>query len=262
MTELVWDKIGDRTYQTGVDRGVLYLSDGTAAAWNGLTSVEEKFSQERKSYYLDGIKYFENVLPGDFSAQLKAFTYPDEFERINGVAPDGAGLFVHDQKPTSFGLSYRTLIGDDVFGTERGYKIHLLYNLTAIPGSNSYTSLGDQSDLIEFGWDLSGIPVATPGYRPTAHISLDSTKMNPSHIEYFEIILYGSDNVEPRLPTFQELIDLEESLSIVMITDNGNGSWTAVGPDQNIEMLDTTTFSLIDVDAVYLNADTYEISST
>lgn len=208
MTELVWDKIGDRTYQTGVDRGVLYLSDGTSAAWNGLTSVDEKVGRDTKSYYLDGVKYLENQTPGDFSAQLKAFTYPDEFDRINGVAPDGGGLFVHDQKPRSFGLSYRTLIGDDVSGTERGYKIHLLYNLMVVPDNNAYTSLDDGSKPIEFGWDLSGTPVATAGYKPTAHLSLDSTKIAPASLTAVEDILYGTSTANPRLPLFQELSTL------------------------------------------------------
>lgn len=262
MAELVWDKIGDRTYQTGVDRGVLYLPDGTAAAWNGLTSVEEKFSQSSKSYYLDGVKYLEHQIPGDFSAQLKAFTYPDEFDQVNGVISNTNGLFVHDQKPTSFGLSYRTLLGDDVSGTERGYKIHLLYNLMAIPDNISYTSVNDQAAPITFGWGLSGTPVAISGYRRTAHISLDSTEMNPGHIEQIEVILYGSDTVEPRLPTIQELFDLDKSLHMVMITDNGDGSWTAVGPDHHIEMFDTTTFSIIDVNSIYLDDDTYQISTT
>lgn len=208
MTKLVWDKVEDRIYQTGVDRGVLYLSDGTAAAWNGLTSIDEKFSQVSKSYYLDGIKYLEHVLPGDFSAQLKAFTYPDAFERVNGVASDGSGLFVHDQRPMSFGLSYRTLIGDAVFGTERGYKIHLLYNIKANPDSSAYASLDAGTKPIEFGWDLSGTPVATMGYRPTAHLSLDSTKLTSSKLAQIEDILYGTSTVNPRLPLFQELSTL------------------------------------------------------
>jgi hypothetical protein len=208
MTKLVWDKVGDRTYQTGVDRGVLYLSDGTAAVWNGLTSIDEKFSQSSKSYYLDGVKYLEHQTPGDFSAQLKAFTYPEEFEKINGVAPDGGGLFVHDQKPKSFSLAYRTLIGDDVSGTERGYKIHLLYNLMAIPDSNAYASLDAGSNPIEFGWDLSGTPAATAGYRPTAHLSLDSTKLTSAKLAQVEDILYGTPTVNPRLPLFQELSTL------------------------------------------------------
>lgn len=246
MAELVWDKVGDRTYQTGVDRGVLYLPDGSAVAWNGLTSVEERFTQERKVYYLDGVKYLEHILPGDFSAQLKAFTYPDEFERINGVAPGEDGVFIHDQKPSRFGLSYRTLIGDDVSGTDRGYKLHILYNLTAVPDNNAYTSLGDQAAPVEFGWDLAGTPVAVSGYRPTAHISLDSTKMNSTLLADLENTLYGSSGAE----------------ALVSITDNGDGTWTASGPDEYITMLDSTTGEISGANVTHLDVNTYEASTS
>lgn len=257
MTALVWDKIGDRTYQTGVDRGVLYLP-GVAVPWNGLTSVEERFSQERKPYYLDGVKYLELVSPGDFAGQLKAFTYPDEFERVVGVSNKGSGMFVHDQNPMSFGLSYRTLIGNDISGIKRGYKIHLLYNLTAIPDSNSYSSLDNQPKPIEFGWTLSGIPEMISGYRPSAHISLDSTKIKPTLLAKVETILYGLIDAVPRLPLFSEIF----SLIGITITDNGNDTWTAVGPDELIIMLDSTTFQIENADAVYLDANTYELSSS
>jgi hypothetical protein len=257
MAELVWHQVGDRIYQTGVDRGVLYLPDGIAVAWNGLTSVEETFSQEHKSYYLDGVKYLEHQLPGDFAASLKAFTYPDEFNQVVGVRDIGSGVFIHDQNLTSFGLSYRTLIGDDVSGIDRGYKIHLLYNLIAVPDNNAYMSLNDQSAPIEFSWSLSGVPSSVPGYRPTAHISLDSTKMDSVTLEEVETILYGSPGVNPRLLSFQEM----STFIGITITDNGDGTWTAVGPDQLITMLNATTFEIANANAVYLNTDTYNISS-
>lgn len=218
---------------------------GTAVVWNGLTSVEEKFGQERKSYYLDGVKYLDHVLPGDFSAQLKAFTYPDEFERINGVASGEDGVSIHDQKPMSFSLSYRTRIGDDVSGTDRGYKLHLLYNLTAVPDNNAYTSLGDQNAPIEFGWDLSGTPVAVPGYRPTVHISFDSTKIEPALLLEFENTLYGSSGSD----------------AVITILDNGDGTWTANGPDDLITMLDSTTGEISGADVVHVDADTYEVTT-
>lgn len=258
MTELVWDQVGGRTFQTGVDRGVLYLSDGTAVVWNGLTSIEEQFSYESKLYYLDGVKYLEHVVPGDFSASLKAFTYPDEFNKVVGVSDKGMGLSIHDQKLMSFSLSYRTLIGDDISGIDRGYKLHLLYNLMAIPDSFSYESLGDQSEPIEFGWDLSGTPVVVEGYRPTAHISLDSTKMDPLLFAELETILYGSVGINPRFPSLQELI----ALIYITITDNSDGTWTVTGPDHLITMFDATTFEISEANAIYLDANTYDISST
>jgi hypothetical protein len=229
-----------------------------AVAWNGLTSVEEKFTQDRTPYYLDGLKYLENQLPGDFSAQLKAFTYPDEFNQVVGISDRPSGMSVHDQKPKSFGLSYRTLIGDDISGTDRGYKLHLLYNLTAVPDNNAYASLGDQANPIEFGWALSGIPAVTLGYRATVHISLDSTKMSSSLLAKIEAILYGSPRAYPRLPLFSEIV----ALTSIIITDNGNGTWTAVGPDELITIPNATTFQIEGADAVYSDANTYQISST
>src|SRR5436190_16773892 len=177
MTALVWDRLGERIYQTGVDRGVLYLHDGTVAVWNGLTSVEESSDSERKAFYLDGVKYLENVIPGDFSAKLKAFTYPDEFYEVNGITTSDLGLGFYDQPSKSFNLSYRTRIGNDVKDLELGYKIHILYNITAVPDSYGFESSKDSgAQPIEFGWSLSGVPPKLPGFRPTVHVTIDSVK--------------------------------------------------------------------------------------
>lgn len=263
MTALLWDQVGDRTYQTGVDRGVLYLPGDTAVAWNGLTAIEEKVSRDVNSYYLDGVKYLEHQLPGDFSGSLKAFTYPDEFDLVNGIENDGNGLFVHDQKPMSFGLSYRTLLGDDVSGTNRGYKIHLLYNLMAVPDGSSFGSVDDQAAPISFGWTLSGTPPATLGYRPTSHLSLDSTKMDSDLLAIFEDTLYGSAGTKPMLPSFPEVLALiQEWGSIVVTTDNGDGTWSASGHPSDVKMLDDTTFEITRANATYSDPDTYQISST
>lgn len=262
MTALVWDAVGDRTYQTGVDRGVLYLPDAAGVVWNGLTSVEERPSHERKTVYLDSIKYLEHIIPSDFSAQLRAFTYPDEFDAVLGTLSDGGGLGVHDQRTTKFGLSYRTLIGDDVFRTDRGYRIHLLYNLTAVPDSSLYSSLNASPSPIEFGWSLSGTPVVVPGYRPTVHISLDSTKMDPMLFAGFEARLYGTDEDPARLPTFPEVLSLIETGVLFSITDNSDGTWTAVGPNDIVTVFDDGTFQISRVNATFLDAITYAIPIT
>ncbi len=261
MARIVWDKIGDRIYQTGVDRGVLYLPDLTAVVWNGLTSVEEQFSHEKKSYYIDGLKYLENVLPGDFSAKLKAFTYPEQFEWISGVIPDGKGLFIHDQKPRSFSLSYRTLIGDDVSGTERGYKVHLLYNIKATPDNNAYASFDDKSNPIEFGWTLSGNSTYIMGFRPTTHLSLDSTEMESALLATIEDILYGTPTVNPRFLPFQELLSIVNNWVPLTITYNTDGTWTATGDGVTIGA-DPTTFEIVSANAIFSDADTYTITST
>lgn len=263
MTALVWDQVGERIYQTGIDRGVLYLSDNSGVVWNGIVSVTEVFNPEVQKYYLDGVKYLETHAPGDFAGELRAFTYPDEFDQFCGIVYDeSSGISLHNQKTLSFGLSYRTLIGDDVSGLEHGYKIHILYNLMANPSNNSYASLNKQSNPIEFGWSLSGTPVVATGYRPTVHVSIDSTKIDPISLTMIEDIIYGTDELNPVLPALQDLISLLSELDNIIIIDNMDGTWTATGPDSLITMLNSTTFQITGANAIYLDPDTYEISSS
>lgn len=262
MAALVWDKVGDRIYQTGIDRGVLYLPD-VAVAWNGLTAIEERFTKEIKTFHLDGVKYLESINPGDFSAQLKAYTYPDAFDRAQGILPRSYGLSIHDQRSVSFGLSYRTLIGDDVSGTDRGYKIHLLYNLLVLPENNLHVSVNAQASPIEFSWILSSTPEAIDGFRPTAHISFDSTKTDPSVMAVFERILYGTDDIDPVLPSISDVLILLASLEALVIVDHGDGTWSATSEDDSvIVMLDGTTFELRADLAVYLDPTEYTIPTT
>lgn len=264
MTALAWDKTSERTYQTGIDRGVLYLHDGRAVPWNGLIGVEESSNSELKSFYLDGVKYLENLTPGDFLAKLKAFTYPDEFDDVNGIVTPAPGLSYHEQPPKSFNLSYRTKIGNDVDGTDHGYKIHILYNLLAVPDSKSYETLqGSDISAVEFSWALTGTPVRATGLRPTVHISVDSTKTPPDILRMLETILYGSDTEEPSLPPISEIGQIFGFLGALIIINNGDGSWTAVDEsDTYITMVDPTTFQIDGADATYLDSVTYQISST
>lgn len=266
MTALVWDAVGDRIFQAGVDRGVLYISHPgfvVGVAWNGLVSVEERFTPELKSFYLDGVKYLEHLLPGDYTAELKAYTYPDEFEQVIGIQSRPYGLSIHDQNPIPFSLSYRTRIGDDIQGTDRGYRIHLLYNLRAVPENTPYLSQDAAAKPVEFGWTLTGIPVAITGFRPTVHISFDSTAMDPDVLAIFEGILYGSDSVAATLPTIADIIALFTTMETLTIVDNGDGTWTATGGDAElVMMLDATTFQIRADSAVYLDANTYQIPTT
>lgn len=264
MATLVWDKPGERIYQTGVDRGVLYLHDGTVVVWNGLTSVEESSDSEIKSFYLDGVKYLQNLIPGDFSAKLTAFTYPDEFDLVSGNATGFLGLALYNQPASSFNLSYRTRIGDDLEGEDSGYHIHILYNVTALADSYTFASSGDSgAQPIEFGWTLSGIPEKLEGFRPTVHISIDSQKTPPDLLRLLEETLYGTSTKKPRLPTLEELAEYFGYLGALIIVDHGDGSWSAVDEaDTFITMVDDTTFEIDNADATYLNPTTYEISST
>jgi len=263
MTALVWDEIGERIYQTGVDRGVLYLQDGAAVAWNGLTGIEESPNVERKTFYLDGVKFLENLSPADFEGKLKAFTYPDEFDSVNGIANVAPGLAYYEQPSKSFNLSYRTLVGSELEGTELGYKIHILYNVTAKPESYSFGTQAEQVQPIEFAWSLSGTPVKAPGVRPTVHISIDSRTTPAEVLKIIEDKLYGTATTSPSLPPITEIGEYFGYLGALLIIDHGDGTWSAIDEsDTYITMLDGTTFEIIGSDATYSDPDTYEISST
>lgn len=205
MTALTWDNPGEHVYQTGVDRGVLFLQDGTIVPWNGLTGVEDTTAKETNDFYLDGVKYLEYVSPGDFSANLKAFTYPDEFDDVNGIFQYG-GVRYHDQPPKTFSLSYRTLVGDDVDGLDAGYFIHLIYNVIANPDSHESPTLNDSPQPTEFSWVLSARPVRGVGFwRPTAHVSLDSRWLNSEQLQNIEDAIYGTAETDPSLPAMADL---------------------------------------------------------
>lgn len=206
MTALVWDNPGERVYQTGVDRGVLFLQDGTAVPWNGLTSIEDNTSKEVFDYYLDGVKYLEYSSPGDFSATLKAFTYPVEFDSVNGILRSPPGLRIHDQPAKTFSLSYRTQIGDDLEGLDAGYLIHLIYNVIANPDAQELATLNESPTPTEFSWVLSARPVTGAGnWRPTAHVSIDSRDVTAELLQAFEDTLYGSVSADPSLPAMSDL---------------------------------------------------------
>lgn len=264
MATLVWDQVGERVYQTGVDHGVLYLHDGTIAVWNGLISVEESTTSELKSYHLDGVKYLENLTPGDFSGKLKAFTYPEEFDLVSGIADVAPGLSYYDQPAKSFNLSYRTRIGNDLEGPEYGYKIHILYNVIANPDTYSFgTVKGSDVEAVEFSWSLSGTPPKFAGYRPTIHISIDSAETPLDVLQMLEDKLYGTEVSNPSLPTIQEIAEYFGYLGALIIVDHGDGTWSAIDESNGyITMLDDTSFVIENADATYLNATTYEISST
>lgn len=262
MAELVWDGTGERSYQLGVDRGVLYPHDGPAVVWNGLTSVDEDSDTELSSYYIDGVKYLENLAPGDFSAKLSAFTYPDALDRLLGVVEVASGLSFHEQPPQSFDLSYRTKIGNDQ-DPDAGYRIHILYNILAQPESREFATLSDQDDPTEFSWSLTGTPPLIGGYRPTVHVTIDSRHTNPEVLSAIEDIIYGSDVAQPRLPLISELKGLFDALGSLIITDNGDGTWTAIDlADDYITMDSETEFTITGADADFLDVTTYEISTT
>lgn len=265
MPVLVWDKVGNRVYETGLDRGVLYLPDGSAVPWNGLTSIIEHFDKDSSPVYYDGMKINDLVVLGDFAASMKAVTYPDEFIEIEGLGKIRRGLFVGDQNPQVFGLCYRTQFGNDLEGNAVGYKIHVLYNVTAIPNDKTYASLTDSPSLVEFEWNITAVPEEVPGMRPTAHFIINSLELDPWLLEELEAIFYGSTNAAAALIPMTDLITFIDQWYRVKIVDNGDGTWTATSQREGfISFLDSidTLFQIAHINAYYLDDVTFVISDT
>ena len=211
--KLVWDKTGERFYETGVSKGVLYLqsTDGSypkGVAWNGLTAVTESPSgAEASPLYADDIKYLNLISAEEFGATVEAYTYPDEFGVCNGEASLATGVSVGQQARKTFGMAYRTKVGNDI-NNELGYKIHLIYGALAAPSEKAYSTVNDSPEAITFSWEVTTTPVEVPGLKPTASLTIDSTKVDAEKLAAFEAILYGSDETEARLPLPSEVATL------------------------------------------------------
>lgn len=209
MTALEWDRTGERFFENGLDRGVLYTIEGLAVVWNGLTSITENPSQELKSYLMDGVKYLDHHVPGSYSAKLEAFTYPDVLDELTGTAAYAPGVYLHDQSARVFHLAYRTMIGNDL-DTLFGYKLHIVYNVMAMPSGANLGTIADKADLVKFSWDLTATPPQMSGARPTSHISLHSLTVDPTLLETIEDLLYGTSEVDPALPGMVDLLTMIE----------------------------------------------------
>ena len=214
MAKLVWDQTGERLYETGVDRGVLYPinSEGKytpGVAWNGLTGVTESPSgAEATDLYADNIKYLSMRSAETYGATIEAYTYPEEFEQCDGSATLATGVTIGQQARKIFGFCYRTLIGNDVDGQDHGYKLHLVYGATASPSERAYATVNDSPEAITFSWEIATTPVSVSGLKPTASITIDSTKADPDCLAALEKVLYGSDEPTagtPRLPLPDEV---------------------------------------------------------
>jgi hypothetical protein len=214
MAPLTWDNVGERRYETGVDRGVLYLPDNTGDyteghAWNGLTTVTEKPSgADSHPQYADNIKYLNLIAAEQFGATIEAFTYPDEFAQCDGTAEPEPGIFLGQQGRRVFGLAYRSRIGNDLDGTDHGYKLHLVYGAQAAPSDKAFGTINDSPAAIAFSWDVATTPVQVAGYKPTALLTIDSTKVDAAKLSALEDILYGTVADNPRLPLPDEVITL------------------------------------------------------
>lgn len=214
MAKLVWDQTGNRLYETGTKKGVLYPMDekGTypkGVAWDGLIGVTNSPSgAEETPLYADDIKYLSLTSAEEFGATVEAYQSPAEFDECDGSASVVEGVTIGQQTRKAFGMSYVTMIGNDVSGNAYGYKIHIIYGAKASPSERAYTSINDSPEAVTLSWELTTTPVEVQGFNPTATMTIDSTKVNAEKLKSLEEILYGTDDVEARLPLPKEIIDL------------------------------------------------------
>lgn len=207
MSKLAWDAVGNRRYETGIDRGVLYIPDGSGNytsgfAWNGLTKITEKpTGATPNKQYANNLLYLNLLSTELFDCDVEAFTYPDEFGQCDGTSEPEPGVAIGQQTRKSFGLAYRTKVGNDLDGTDFGYKIHLVYNALAAPSQRDYATINDNPAAAALVWSVSTIPVDIPGMKPTATIVIDSTKVDPIALATLEDFLYGTTGQDPTLPT-------------------------------------------------------------
>lgn len=214
MAPLTWDQVGEKLYETGVDHGVLYLPDNagiynTGFAWNGLTTVTESPSgAEPNPQYADNIKYLNLYSAEEFGGTIEAFTYPEEFGQCDGTDLPAPGVAVGQQGRKMFGLCYRTKVGNDVDGTDFGYKLHLIYGCQAAPSEKAYATINDSPEAISFSWEITTTPVPVTDRKPTSLIVIDSTVVPPAEMSALEDILYGKAAIAAALPTPDAVIAL------------------------------------------------------
>lgn len=214
MAKIVWDKTGERFYETGVNKGVLYIqsTDGSypnGVPWNGLTAVTESPSgAESTPLYADNTKYLNLMSVEEFGATIEAYTYPDEFAECDGSAELVAGVMIGQQPRKPFGMSYVTNLGNDTTGNNYGYKLHIIYGAMASPSEKAYATINDSPEAITFSWEVKTTPVNVEGFKPTASLVIDSTKVDAEKLAVLEAKMYGSETEEPTLPLPDEIASI------------------------------------------------------
>lgn len=228
MAKLVWDAIGEHIYETGVDHVVLYRLDAQNAyshgyAWNGVSSISESPSGgDANPIWADNIKYLNLRAAEEYGSTIECYTYPDEFAECNGEGQPASGISIGQQTRKTFGLSYRTIVGNDAQGNDLGYKLHLVYGCTASPSEKSYSTVNDSPEAGTFSFELSTVPVAIPGYKNTAILTIDSTKVAKANMDALEALLYGGDNTEPTLPSPETVLT-----TLGLTYSEQTGKWSA-----------------------------------
>jgi hypothetical protein len=271
MTKLVWDDPSERIFESGVDRGVLYIEVGSpwkvGVAWNGLISVDEVFSEDTlETYFFDGQRHVNLLEVGDFRGVIRAYTFPDELLNVEGSLELEYGLSVDNQDAKPFSMSYRTRIGDAESGLDLGYRVHILYDIVATPTNVSNTSHDNNTNAVEFGWNVSSQPEpSVQGYKPTSHVIIDSRFCDPAFLNYIETTMYGGDVYPPVLYPlsaipFEDPFIFPGIAAHIIIHDNGDGTWTATAEEPYLTMLNERIFKISGVPAFYTDPGIFEMT--
>lgn len=262
MTRLTWGAVGQRLYEIGVDRGVLYIGDA-GVPWDGLVSVDEApTGGDARAYYVDGVKYLNLASREEFEATISAFYSPAEFDVCDGSTVLQPGLSVTQQRRQVFGLSYRTKVGNDVDSMEHGYKIHLVYDAMAAPSGRAYSTITESPEAPLLRWAITTKPIFIPGAMRSAHLIIDSTSAPAAALLDLEDLLYGSDINPPTLPTPAEVIAIFTDSSVFTVTDLGGGeTFSITGSDSAVVLIDADTYEITYATVVPIDADSSEISS-
>lgn len=258
-----WDANHDRYFHQGVDRGVLYPRNGNPVAWPGITGVDEASDSSASVLYRDGVIYYSSIDPGDYSGKLTTFWYPDEFAECAGIPEVADGLFVDNQRPKPFNLSYRSLIGSGLTGDMFGYQIHLIYNATAQLGTRTRkTKTSDGTDIDELSFDLVCTPIQLQGYRPSAHYIIDTRNLDADRLETLENILYGNGVEAGQLPDPDILFDIMNFGDAITISQIDTHEYMIEGSYRNIQSLGGGEWQIKNINGVVEDDGTYTLQDT
>lgn len=261
MARLIWSAVGERFYEAGVDRGVLYV-DGVGTPWSGLVSVDEApTGGDANPYYLDGVKYLNLSKREEYQATLNAFFSPPEFDACDGVGTVRQGLFATQQRRKSFGLSYRSGIGNDVNGVDHGYKIHILYNALATPTQRRHNTMSSSVQPAALSWKITTKAIPVPDMMPSSHLVIDTREAPPSMVALLEDILYGNELNAPRLPDPEEVAALFEDPTSFTVTDLGSGLFEIEGSNLAVQLISSGVYEITYDTVVALDEDRAQISS-
>lgn len=260
---VTWNDIGQRFYEVGVDRGVLYVDDNPGVAWGSLVSVEESPSGGAgKSYYLDGVKYLNLSEREEFEGNITAFYSPPEFDVCDGIKSVRAGLFASQQRRKAFSMTYRTKIGNDIDGEAHGYKIHLLFNALVQPTQHAYTTVGENVEPATLSWSITTKPIWIPGIGYSSHLVVDTTQATPYSVKTLEDILYGDESHLPRLPTIEDILAIfDDTTEPLIVTDIGSSQFTISGSSSAVHTVDLDMWEIVGGTVVIVDVDHATVSS-